>query len=139
MQVYSSQVQLRLHSETAVSLRTPEIDEVIIEAYVTPADRARMNNNDNVEIVVSGLTQSVYGKINGEVIQIDSNVTAQENEQGESGSAFKVKIRPDCRYLISKSGDKVDLSNGMAVEASIQYDKVTYFNYVMEKIGFLVR
>ena len=123
----------------AIATITPENDEVIIEAYVTPADRARMNNNDNVEIVVSGLTQSVYGKISGQVIHIDSNVTAQENEKGENGSAFKVKIKPNYSYLISKSGDKIDLSNGMAVEASIQYDKVTYFNYVMEKIGFLVR
>lgn len=123
----------------AIATITPQNDEVIIEAYVTPADRARMNNNDNVEIVVSGLTQSVYGKISGQVIQIDSNVTAQENEKGESGSVFKVKIKPNYSYLISKSGDKIDLSNGMAVEASIRYDKVTYFNYVMEKIGFLVR
>ncbi len=123
----------------AIATITPENDEVIIEAYVNPADRARMNDNDTVQITVSGLTQSIYGKISGQVIQIDSNVTSQENNKGESSSVFKVKIKPDYSYLISKSGDKINLSNGMMAEASIQYDKVTYFNYVMEKIGFLVR
>lgn len=123
----------------AVATITPENDQVIIEAYVSPADRARMNVNDSVEIAVSGLTQSVYGKISGQVIQIDSNISTQEGENGKSNSFFKVKIKPDYNYLTSKSGSKIDLSNGMAVEAGIQYDKVTYFNYVMEKIGFLVR
>lgn len=123
----------------AIAVIAPENEDAIIEAYVSPADRARMNDNDRVEIAVSGLTQSVYGKISGRVIQIDSNSTVREGENGENNSAFKVKIRPDCNYLTSKSGNKINLSNGMAVEARIQYDQVTYFNYVIEKLGFLVR
>ena len=122
----------------AVATITPENDEIIVEAYVTPSDRTRMNEGDNVEIAVLGLTQSVYGKMEGSVIKIDSNVTTQQTENGNN-NAFKIKVRPNSNYLISKSGDKVDLLNGMEVEARVQYDKVTYFNYVMEKLGFLVR
>lgn len=36
-----------------------------------------------------------------------------------------------------KEGDKVNISNGMAVETTIQYGKVTYFNYVLEALGVL--
>ena len=34
---------------------------------------------------------------------------------------------------------KVNLSNGMTVEARITYDEVTYFDYVLEKLGLLVK
>ncbi len=41
--------------------------------------------------------------------------------------------------MINQSGDKVDITNGMTVVARIQYDKITYFNYVLEKLGFKAR
>lgn len=123
---------------SAVATITPENDEIIVEAYIAPSDRTRINEGDNVEIAVLGLTQSVYGKMEGSVIKIDSNVTTQQTENGNSNT-FKIKVKPNSNYLISKSGEKIDLLNGMEVEARVQYDKVTYFNYVMEKLGFLVR
>ncbi|MEE1281548.1 MAG: HlyD family efflux transporter periplasmic adaptor subunit [Acutalibacteraceae bacterium] len=120
---------------SAVATVTPENSDTFIEAYVTPADRAKLSENDSVEIVISGLIQSVYGKISGQVVQIDSNATTQESKDGNS-TIFKIKIKPDYTYLTSKEGEKIDLLNGMSVEARIQYDKVTYFNYVIEKLGF---
>ena len=44
-------------------------------------------------------------------------------------------ITPDSTYVISNSGDKVDLSNGMSVTARVEYDKLTYFEYAMEALG----
>lgn len=117
-----------------------EQDEYSVVAYVSPNDAARTHVGDKVDIAVSGLTQSVYGTVAGKVIQIDSDIsTAQSTEGGESSSYFKVYIKPDITYLVSKEGNKVNISNGMAVEARIQYDEVTYFNYVMEALGVLTR
>ena len=48
-------------------------------------------------------------------------------------------VKPDSTYLISKSGDQVDLANGMSVTARVQYDEVTYFQYALEALGVLVR
>ena len=42
-------------------------------------------------------------------------------------------------YVVSNSGDKVDLANGMSVTARVEYDKLTYFEYVMEALGVLFR
>ena len=88
---------------------------------------------------MDGLIQSVYGNIYGVVEQIDSNVTTKENSEGESTPVFKIRILPEVNYMVSKSGRKVNLANGMTVEARITYDEVTYFNYVLEKLGLLVR
>ena len=57
-----------------------------------------------------------------------------------NGTAYyKVTVQPDSTYLISKSGDQVDLANGMSVTARVQYDEVTYFQYALEALGVLTR
>ena len=128
-----------VQAASAVATITPENGHTIIEAYVSTSDMARMHEGHRVEMAVSGLTQTVYGTITGTVKQIDSNATSIEESDEGTSTAFKVKIIPDYTYLISKSGEKINISNGMTVEARIEYDKVTYFNYILEKLGFLVR
>ena len=124
---------------SAVATITPESSDVMVEAYVSTADMARMEEGNKVQMAVDGLIQTIYGNITGTVVSVDSNITSVEGENGQSNSVFKIKIKPDTDYLINKSGKKVNLSNGMTVESRITYDEVTYFNYVLEKIGVLVR
>lgn len=124
---------------TAVATITPENAELTIDAYVSTADMARMEEGNEVQMTVDGLIQSVYGNISGTVEQIDSNLTKMEGESGQSDAVFKIRIKPNSDYLVSKSGKKVNLTNGMTVEARITYDEVTYFHYVLEKLGLLVR
>lgn len=128
-----------VQTTTTVATITPKNARPVIEAYVSTADMARMHEGDTVQIVVDGLSQSVYGTIPGTVTQIDSNVTAQQGEDGNTTQAFRVLINMGVDYLVSQNGDKVDITNGMTAVARIQYDKVTYFNYVLEKLGFKAR
>ncbi len=127
-----------VQTTTAVATITPENSAKVIETYVSTADMARMNVGDDVQIVIDGLSQTVYGSASGKVLSIDSNVTSRQNQGGSYYQAFKVLIELDNEYLISSSGDKVDIVNGMTAQARIQYDRVTYLNYVLEKLGFKV-
>lgn len=124
-----------VQTTTTVASITPANAEPVIEAYVSTSDMARIKEGDTVQIVVDGLSQSVYGTISGTVMQIDSNVTTQQAENGSTSQVFRVLISMDSDYMINQSGDKVDITNGMTVVARVQYDKVTYFNYVLEKLG----
>lgn len=121
---------------TTIATITPENLNRYVECYVSTADMARMHENDKVQIVVDGLSQSVYGNINGIVEQIDSNITMKQGKDGSTIQAFKVLISMDFDYMVSQNGDKVNIVNGMTAVARIQYDKITYFNYVLEKLGF---
>ncbi len=124
-----------VQTTTTVATITPENSNRVIEAYVSTADMARMKEGDEVQIVIDGLSQAVYGTVSGVVSRIDSNVTARESENGVS-QVFKILIDMNTDYVISQTGDKVDIVNGMTATARISYDKVTYFNYVLEKLGF---
>lgn len=129
-----------VQAATAVASIASEQDDYMIQSFVEPADAVRVSVGDKVDIAVSGLAQSVYGTITGKVTKKDSDITSQQGEsEGKPNSYFKIEITPDYSYLISKNGEKISLSNGMAVQARIQYDKVTYFNYILEELGVLTR
>ena len=85
-------------------------------------------------VAITGLSEYSYGTLTGTVTAIDSDVTASSN-----ASYYKMTIKPDATYVVSRSGDKVDLSNGMSVTARVEYDQVTYFEYAMEALGVLFR
>ena len=122
-----------------VAIITPANSTNIIESYVSTADMARIHEGDKVQIVVDGLSQNIYGTIDGTIKRIDSNVTSQEGPDGTKMQAFKVIIAMDNNYVVSKSGDKVDIVNGMTAVSRITYDKVSYFNYALEKLGIRTR
>lgn len=128
-----------VQTTSAVATITPEKSKKIVEMYVSTSDMARMHEGDSVQLVIDGLAQNVYGTIKGNVKQIDSNITTQQNKDGDSSPVFKVLVELEQDYLLSKSGEKIDITNGMTAVARIQYDKLTYFYYILEKLGFKIR
>lgn len=113
-----------------------ELDQYMIESYISVGDIPRIAVEDSVDIVVSGLIQSDYGVLTGVVKEIDSDVTTNSSD---GKMFFKVRIDPDMDYLINKSGNKVNISNGMNVETRIVYDEITYFEYLLDALGVLSR
>lgn len=115
-------------------------EEYMIEAYVSASDVVRIEKGDDVDIAVSGLSQTQYGTIHGVVENIDTDITTSQYSEGkEAQSYFKVDIKPKSSFLMNKNGDKVELNNGMTVETRIQYDKVTYFEYILDSLGVLAK
>lgn len=114
------------------SISDAEGDKAVIEATVDASDRSRISVGNDVTGVVSGLQQNVYGTLKGKVATIDSDISSSEDGKV---SYFKIEIKPETTFLKTKEGKIIDISNGMAVEARIVYDKITYFDYVLNAIG----
>ena len=111
-----------------------ENDDLEIVAMVTVNDRPLLHVGDPCKPAITGLSAYACGALTGTVHAIDSDVTTST-----SASYYKMTIKPDSTYVVSRSGDKVDLSNGMSVTARVEYDQVTYFEYAMEALGVLFR
>lgn len=123
---------------TLIATITPENAQTIVEVYVSTSDMVKIKEGVEVQLEINGLSQTIYGDIKGKVYKIDSNVTSMESDNGNT-QVFKVCIIPEIDYLISKSGEKVNLTNGMTVEARIIYDRMTYFDYALERMGVKYR
>ena len=119
-----------LSAGSALATVASENDDLEIMAMVTVNDRPLLHVGDPCKIAITGLSEYSYGTLTGTVTSIDSDVTASS-----SASYYKMTIKPDATYVVSRSGDKVDLSNGMSVTARVEYDQVTYFEYAMEALG----
>ena len=127
-------VGMVLSAGTPLATVASENSDLEVVAYVTLSDRPLLHVGDPCKIAITGLSEYSYGTLTGTVTSIDSDVTASY-----SGYYYKMTITPDSTYVISNSGDKVDLSNGMSVTARVEYDKLTYFEYAMEALGVLFR
>ena len=127
-------VGMVLSAGTPLATVASENSDLEVVAYVTLSDRPLLHVGDPCKIAITGLSEYSYGTLTGTVTSIDSDVTASS-----SGSYYKMTITPDSTYVISNSGDKVDLSNGMSVTARVEYDKLSYFEYAMEALGVLFR
>ena len=123
-----------LSAGSALATVASQSDDLEIVAMVSVSDRPLLHVGDPCKIAITGLSEYSYGTLTGTVTSIDSDVTASS-----SGSYYKMTIKPDSTYVVSRSGDKVDLSNGMSVTARVEYDQVTYFEYAMEALGVLFR
>ena len=127
-------VGMVLSAGTPLATVASENSDLEVVAYVTLSDRPLLHVGDPCKIAITGLSEYSYGNLTGTVTSIDSDVTSTE-----SGSYYKMTIKPNSTYVVSNSGDKVDLANGMSVTARVEYDKLTYFEYVMEALGVLFR
>ena len=118
-----------LSAGSALATVASENDDLEIMAMVTVNDRPLLHVGDPCKIAITGLSEYSYGTLTGTVTSIDSDVTTSSN-----ASYYKMTIKPDATYVVSRSGDKVDLANGMSVTARVEYDQVTYFEYAMEAL-----
>ena len=131
-----------IQAGNAVGSIAAENDTYMVKAYISVNDMPRVEPGNSVDIAVLGLLESVYGTIPGRLVRLDSDITqsgGQGGKEGDGGSYFRLDIEPEADYLLSKSGRKYNISNGTVVETRIKYDEVTYFVYLLESLGLLVR
>jgi multidrug efflux pump subunit AcrA (membrane-fusion protein) len=114
---------------------------VTINVFIDVNDMPRVSVGNSVDIAVAGLMESIYGTIPGTVVRIDSDITMPQGDGGQEGSAgfFMLTIEPEVDHLVSRNGVMYVLTSGMAIEARIIYDEITYFEYLLESIGVLTR
>ncbi len=127
-------VGMVLSAGTPLATVASENSDLEVVAYVSVSDRPLIHVGNPCKIAITGLSEYSYGNLTGTVTSIDSDVTTSTN-----GSYYKMTITPDSTYVVSNSGDKVDISNGMSVTARVEYDELTYFEYVMEALGVFFR
>ncbi len=102
-----------------------------IEMYVSAHDRARLEVGQDCRFTVDGLLQTEFGSMEGRVESISSDATVSD-----SGAFFRVTVSFEGRSLTDDRGNEVSIVNGMTVRMWTVYEKSTYMDYFLEKLGF---
>ena len=108
-------------------------ENALIDVYVPSQNKSFITVEDEVEIVIAGLSQQEYGKLNGKIINISSDVVTNED-----GVFYRVSVKPNDISLF-KNNNSIELINGQIGEVRIKYESVTWMNWALKKIGIIDR
>ena len=110
-------------------------DNLIIQASLSSSDISKVNIDDEVEIALSGVNQSEFGVIKGKLIEIDKDISSDNN----GNTFYMCKVKPSSNKLNNKKDKEIYITSGMISECRIKYDDTSYFIWAIEQIGVKLR
>ena len=117
-------------STLLATISSDDSENLYFQVSVSASERSKLSVGSEVEIAVSGASQTEYGTLSGTIVSIDNDVT-----QTEDGDVYYVvKIVPDSTVLTDKGGNEINLQLGMLGECRIKYDDTTWMNWIVEQI-----
>lgn len=107
----------------------------IIEVYLHPFDRTKVELGQKVKVNVLGVNHSVYRMLEGSIVSIENETVYQESSEG--GQSY-YKINVDVEEYVLKGGDahkNIEVTKSMPVQAQIVYEEESYFSWLMDKLS----
>ena len=105
------------------------IDNLVVESTVSPNDIGIIKPNQKVKFQLDAFNYNQWGLLTGKVIDIDKNITLQENQ-----AYFKVRCALDSKELKLKSGYKTQVSKGMTLTTRYIITRRSLFDLLFDKV-----
>ncbi|TPG45255.1 HlyD family secretion protein [Flavobacterium pectinovorum] len=105
------------------------IDHLIVESMVSPNDIGLIHSNQKVKFQLDAFNYNQWGLLEGKVIDIDHNVSVQENQ-----SFFKVRSELNTTEMKLKSGYKTHVSKGMTLTTRYIITRRSLFDLLFDKV-----
>lgn len=104
-------------------------DHLIVESNVSPNDIGLIKKKQKVKFQLDAFNYNQWGLLEGEVIDIDQNITMQGDQ-----AFFKVRCALDSQTLQLKSGYKTSVSKGMTLTTRYIITRRSLFDLLFDKI-----
>ena len=104
-------------------------DNLVVESTVSPNDIGLIIPNQKVKFQLDAFNYNQWGLLSGKVIDIDKNITLQENQ-----AFFKVRCALDSKELKLKSGYKTQVSKGMTLTTRYIITRRSLFDLLFDKV-----
>ena len=105
----------------------PTEDNLLVEVQIRPSDIAWIHLNQRAKINVTAYDSSVYGSIEGRVVAISPDATANERT-GES--FYTVRVGTNDK-LLDREGNPLEIGPGMLADVSLLGDKRSVMSYIL--------
>nr|WP_198984112.1 HlyD family type I secretion periplasmic adaptor subunit [Herbaspirillum sp. ASV7] len=111
---------------------TPSDDKLVIEAKVSPTDRAELVTGARARVKVSAYDYGVYGAMEGVVTEISADTVPDEgNQRGERFYRIKIEVQRGAGELQRN----LALMPGMTATADIIVGRRTVWRYLMSPLS----
>ena len=105
------------------------VDNLVVESTVSPNDIGLIKPNQKVKFQLDAFNYNQWGLLTGKVIDIDKNITLQENQ-----AFYKVRCALDSKELKLKSGYKTQVSKGMTLTTRYIITRRSLFDLLFDKV-----
>jgi HlyD family secretion protein len=122
------QVGSFLNASQPIATISPD-DNLIVESTVLPNDIGLIKKNQKVKFQLDAFNYNQWGLLDGKVIDIDKNITIQENQ-----AFFKVRCSLNSKILKLKSGYKTQVSKGMTLTTRYIITRRSLFDLLFDKV-----
>lgn len=122
------QVGSFINASQPIATISPE-DNLIVESSVSPDDIGLIKKNQKVKFQLDAFNYNQWGLLDGKVIDIDKNITIQENQ-----AFFKVRCSLNSKTMQLKSGYKTQVSKGMTLTTRYVITRRSLFDLLFDKI-----
>ncbi len=109
----------------------PVEDTLLVEARIKPKDRAFLRPNQPATVKLTAYDYSIYGGIEGKVVDISADAIQDENKRNET--YYRIRIRTQKNYLEYR-GAKLAILPGMTAAVDINTGKKTVLSYISDPI-----
>lgn len=111
-----------------VAILSPN-ENLIIETFVSPKDIGFIRKNQDVKFQLDAFNYNQWGLAQGKVIDIDQNVTIQDNQ-----TFFKVRCGIDHTEMKLKNGYTAEISKGMTLTSRFIITRRSLFDLLFDKV-----
>lgn len=109
----------------------PVGDKLLIEARISPSDRAFVKVGDNANVKVTAYDFSIYGGMKGKVVQVSADSIFDEVERE---AYYAVVIETD-RAFIEKGGVRLPIVPGMICDVEILTARRSVLSYLFKPVN----
>ncbi|WP_396191959.1 HlyD family secretion protein [Flavobacterium sp.] len=117
-----------INASQPIATISPE-DNLIVESSVSPDDIGLIKKNQSVKFQLDAFNYNQWGLLDGKVIDIDKNITIQENQ-----AFFKVRCSLNSKIMKLKSGYKTQVSKGMTLTTRYIITRRSLFDLLFDKV-----
>ncbi len=117
-----------INASQSIATISPE-DNLIVESSVSPDDIGLIKKNQKVKFQLDAFNYNQWGLLDGKVIDIDKNITIQENQ-----AFFKVRCSLNSKTMQLKSGYKTQVSKGMTLTTRYIITRRSLFDLLFDKV-----
>ena len=104
-------------------------DQLIVESTVSPSDIGLIQKNQKVKFQFDAFNYNQWGFLEGKVIDIDRNITIQENQ-----TFFKVRCALNNTVMQLQSGYKTQISKGMTLTTCYMITRRSLYDLLFDKV-----
>lgn len=110
----------------------PIDEQLLVEAKIAPEDIAFLAPGMTAKVKITAYDFSIYGDLEGEVVQISPDTIEEETAQGKA-YYYQILVKTETNFL-QKEGKQYPIRPGMIAQVDVLGGKKTVLNYLLNPL-----